>query len=252
MIVVISPAKKLDFTGKRLNQHDLPQFKNETLQLIKGLQELSHDDIKSLMGVSDNIAQLNYNRFQKFTDDYDLANSTQALLAFKGDVYQSLQAENFDDSDIKFANNHLRILSGLYGVLRPLDLMQPYRLEMGTRLPNAVGKNLYEFWGDKITDNLNQELDKQKNKVLINLASNEYFKAVKPKNLEASLINIDFKENRDGKLKTIGIMAKKARGSLARFIIKNSIQNPEDIKNFNQDHYEFSSNSTENNYIFIR
>lgn len=205
------------------------------------------------MNVSGKIADLNFDRYESWNKRFTKKNAKQAVLAFKGDVYTGLDAMSFNAKDFKFAQNHLRILSGLYGLLRPLDLMQAYRLEMGTKLDTDHGKNLYEFWGSTITEGLNTQLKKIKSDHLINLASNEYFKAVKPKLLDAEIITPAFKEFKDGDYKMIGIYAKKARGMLSRYIIKHQLTNPEDIKSFTEEGYKFSKKlSTGNTWVFSR
>ena len=217
------------------------------------MRQFSALDISELMHVSSKIAELNFDRYEAWHADFSPENAKQAVLAFKGDVYTGLDAETFKAADFKFAQKHLRILSGPYGLLRPLDLMQAYRLEMGTKLENARGKNLYEFWGDKITDGLNTQLKKIKSDHLINLASNEYFKAVKPRQLNGEIITPAFKEYKNGQYKMIGVYAKKARGTLSRFIIHNQLSNVEDIKAFNEDSYKFNSKlSKGNNWVFTR
>jgi cytoplasmic iron level regulating protein YaaA (DUF328/UPF0246 family) len=191
------------------------------------------------MDISENIARLNVGRYKTFSTPFNMKNAKQALFAFKGDVYSGIDAENFSEDDLSFAQDHLRILSGLYGCLRPLDLIQPYRLEMKTKLANPRGENLYKFWGSSITDAINEELKKQKYPVLVNLASNEYFKSVKPKMLEGELLNINFKETKNGKTRIIATFAKRARGLMADFIIRNRIEKPADLKKFKVDGYRF-------------
>ena len=205
------------------------------------------------MNVSAKIADLNFDRYESWKKPFTQKNAKQAVLAFKGDVYTGLNAESFNTADFKFAQSHLRVLSGLYGLLRPLDLMQPYRLEMGTRLKTDQGKNLYEFWGTDITQGLNKQLKKIKSDTLINLASNEYFKSVKPQELNAEIITPAFKEFKNGDYKMIGIYAKKARGLLSRYIIQNKLSDPEDIKLFNEDGYKFNKKlSKGSNWVFTR
>jgi cytoplasmic iron level regulating protein YaaA (DUF328/UPF0246 family) len=206
------------------------------------------------MKISPKLAALNYERYQQFQLPFTSDNSRQALLTFKGDVYQGIKVEDYTDSDIRFAQAHLRILSGLYGLLRPLDLIQPYRLEMGTRLSGSWGKNLYEFWENAIKDRINHEIDHTKGaKILVNLASNEYFKAVRTDHLNAPVLDIHFKEKKNGALKTIGIHAKRARGSMIDFIIKHRICEPEALKPFTRKGYAFDpSHSTETAWTFAR
>lgn len=243
MKILLSPSKTLDFdTDAKFLNSTQPQFLPDSEELVKVMKGYSADDIKNLMKVSDKIAQLNFDRYQNFKTPFSNDNAKPCIFAFRGDVYDGLRAEEFEREDIEFAQEHLRILSGLYGLLKPMDLMQAYRLEMGTKLKNPRGKDLYAFWGDKITEEIGDDL-------VINLASNEYFKAVKPKNL----INVEFKENKDGQLKIIGLFAKKARGMMARYIIQNKITNPEDIKSFDHSGYEFREELSDGtNFVFAR
>jgi len=254
MLIVVSPAKTLDYESPaKTKVFTTPDYLKDSQQLVDQLRTFSALDIAELMHVSMKIAELNFDRFEMWKKPFTEKNAKQAVLAFKGDVYTGLQAETFGSKDFKFAQAHLRILSGLYGLLRPLDLMQPYRLEMGTKLENARGKNLYEFWGSEITDGLNQQLKKIKSKYLINLASNEYFKSVKTKNLDAEIITPAFKEYKNGDYKMLGVYAKKARGMLSKYIIQNQLTDPEDIKFFSEDGYRFNKKfSKGNNWVFTR
>ncbi len=254
MLIVISPAKTLDYeTTAKTKVFTTPDYLDQSQRLINRLRTFSSLDISDLMKVSAKIADLNFDRYESWKKPFTVNNAKQAILAFKGDVYTGLDASTFKADEFKFAQQHLRVLSGLYGLLRPLDLMQPYRLEMGTKLKTDVGKNLYEFWGSDITEGLNKQLKKIKSKYLINLASNEYFKSVKPKELNAQIITPAFKEFKNGEYKMIGIYAKKARGLLSRYIIQNKLSTPEDIKLFNEDGYRFNKKlSNENNWVFTR
>jgi hypothetical protein len=254
MLIVVSPAKTLDYeTPPKTKINTLPDYLDDSQELINRLRCFSSLDIVELMKVSKKIADLNFDRYEAWNKKFTEKNAKQAALAFKGDVYTGLDAESFSAADFKFAQKHFRILSGLYGLLRPLDLMQPYRLEMGTKLETDRGKNLYEFWGSKITEGLNKQLKKTKSNVLINLASNEYFKSVKPKELDAEIITPEFKEYKNGDYKMIGIYAKKARGMLSRYIIQNQLTDPEDIKSFSEDGYKFNKKlSTVNKWVFTR
>jgi cytoplasmic iron level regulating protein YaaA (DUF328/UPF0246 family) len=221
--------------------------------LIQRLREFCSLDIAELMKLSIKLAELNFDRYEAFEPECTKDNAKQAILAFKGDVYQGLDAESFSAADFKFAQQHLRILSGLYGLLRPLDLMQPYRLEMGTKLVTDRGKNLYEFWGDIITDGLNKQLGKIKSGTLVNLASNEYFKSVKPKNIAGEIVTPQFKEYKNGEYKMIGIYAKRARGLMARYIIQNQLTRPEALKDFSEEGYSFNKKlSAGNSLVFTR
>lgn len=249
MLVLLSPAKTLDESPSTRKDFSQPEFLDHSTELIKTLRKLNHEDIKSLMHISDKLTDLNVQRYQSFTTPFDADNSKSAIDMFQGDVYTGLAAEDFSAADRKFAQKHLRILSGLYGLLKPLDLMMPYRLEMGTKLQNKEGKNLYEFWGDTITNAINS----QKPKAIINLASNEYFKAVNHKNLKADVIDIVFRDTKNGKQKIIAFYAKKARGMMARFIIKNRIKKIDDLKGFDTAGYSYDeSQSSEKTLVFTR
>lgn len=254
MLVVVSPAKTLDFdTPARTSTASIPAFLDDSEELIGALREFSPADLSQLMGISDKLAVLNSTRYETWSQPFNADNAKQAILAFRGDVYTGLDADSLSDEDDLFAQQHLRILSGLYGVLKPLDLMQPYRLEMGTALNNKRGKDLYQFWGDKITDSLNAELEQNNYDTLVNLASNEYFKAVKPKNLNAQIITPVFKDAKNGTYKVISFFAKKARGLMARYIIENRIEQPEQIKSFTSGGYQFSSElSSDKDWVFTR
>lgn len=256
MLTVISPAKSLDFENRaKTKKFSEPRFLDEAEQLVSGLRNLQPAQLSSLMNISEALATENFQRFAQWQRPFNLKNAKQALYAFKGDVYLGMEAEQFGTADLNFAQNHLRILSGLYGVLRPLDLMQAYRLEMGRQFSVGDNKNLYGFWGTKITDALNTTLSEQsqKRKVLINLASNEYFDSVKTEGLEADIITPQFKDWSNGQYRVLSFFAKKARGSMAAYIIKNKINSPTKLKAFNIDGYKFSpEDSTANKYVFTR
>ncbi|MER0202496.1 MAG: peroxide stress protein YaaA [Nitrosomonas sp.] len=254
MIIVISPAKTLDFETPPLTQaHTQPDFLDDSTMLIDELRKLEPSQIGAMMSISSKLATLNSNRYFAWNRPFTLRNAKQAILAFKGDVYTGLDADTMTGNELAFAQDHLRILSGLYGVLRPLDLMQPYRLEMGTQFKNPRGNNLYEFWDDKITQALNQDLAKQKDDILINLASNEYFQSVQPGKLNARIITPVFKDQKNGVYKIISFFAKKARGMMSRYIIQNKLTNPEAIKNFDVAGYRFSQeDSSKDEWIFTR
>ena len=254
MLLVISPAKTLDYdTPAKTQSFTVPDYLDDSQQLINRARRYSALDIAEVMDVSMNIAELNHQRFANWRQPFTPDNAKQAMLAFKGDVYTGLDAESFKAADFKFAQKHLRILSGLYGLLRPLDLMQPYRLEMGRKVDNDRGKNLYEFWGTTITEGLNAQLKKLKSEVLVNLASNEYFKSVKPKALKAEIITPEFKDWKNGDYKMMGVYAKKARGQLSRFVIQNQITEPEAMKEFAVDGYRFNKKlSAGNKWVFTR
>lgn len=254
MLLVISPAKTLDYEAKpKTKISSMPDYLTDSQLLINRARRYSVLDIMDLMAVSKKIAELNFERFEAWHTPFTAENAKQAVLAFKGDVYTGLDAESFSANDFKFAQKHLRILSGLYGLLRPLDLMQPYRLEMGRKIDTDRGKNLYEFWGTTITDGINLQLKKLKSDILVNLASNEYFKSVKPKLLDGQIITPEFKDYKNGEYKMMGVYAKKARGQLSRFVIQNQITEPEAMKEFNVDGYRFNKKmSTDTNWVFTR
>ncbi|MDO9322553.1 MAG: peroxide stress protein YaaA [Pseudomonas sp.] len=254
MLMVISPAKTLDYeTPPATARFTLPEHLEHSSLLIEQLRELTPAQIGSLMSLSDKLAGLNAVRFGSWTPDFTPHNAKQALLAFKGDVYTGLNAEDFSEADFDHAQQHLRMLSGLYGLLRPLDLMQPYRLEMGTKLANPRGKNLYEFWAERISGYLNQALAAQGDNILLNLASNEYFSAVKLKALNARVINTEFKDLKNGQYKIISFYAKKARGMMARYVIKERLQSPQALKDFSSQGYAYSiEQSTPDNLVFLR
>ncbi|CFQ46517.1 peroxide stress protein YaaA [Yersinia bercovieri] len=254
MLIIISPAKTLDYQSPlATNKFTQPEMLDKSQALIEICRELTPAQISSLMGISDKLAGLNAARFSEWQPDFTPENARQAILAFKGDVYTGMQAQTFSDADFDFAQQHLRMLSGLYGVLRPLDLMQPYRLEMGIKLANPQGKDLYTFWGDQITEKLNQALAQQGDNVLINLASDEYFKAVKTAKIAGSLIKPVFLDEKNGKYKIISFYAKKARGLMSRFIIQNRLTKPEQLVDFNLEGYEFDAGlSAKNELVFKR
>jgi len=254
MLITLSPSKGQDFETPALSKtYSKPQALKDSELLIKELRKIRQQDIQQLMSVSENIARLNTDRYKSFKTPFTPKNAKQAIFAFKGDVYSGIDIEEYSDADLEYAQNHLRILSGLYGCLRPLDLIQPYRLEMKTKLHNVRGENLYQFWGDRITDKLNNVLEKQKQPVLVNLASNEYFKSVKPKQLKGRLLNINFKETKDGKTRVVAIFAKRARGMMTDFILRNRIEKPEDIKKFKQGGYRFHKElSDDKQWTFVR
>lgn len=254
MLIVVSPAKTLDYQSPLATErYTQPTLTEHSEALIDVCRKLTPADISSLMKVSDKIAGLNAARFAEWSPEFTTDNARPAVLAFKGDVYTGLEAETFSEEDFDWAQNHLRMLSGLYGLLRPLDLMQPYRLEMGTKLANPRGTNLYQFWGDIITDELNQALAAQGDKVLVNLASNEYFKSVKPKQLDGQIITPVFKDQKNGQYKVISFFAKKARGMMARYIIDNRIDSVDALKQFDTAGYWFSEEeSSDKELVFKR
>jgi cytoplasmic iron level regulating protein YaaA (DUF328/UPF0246 family) len=254
MLMVISPAKTLDYeTPPTIERFTLPQYLDHSQELVEQLREFSPAQISELMHVSDKIGGLNAARFGSWTPAFTPANAKQALLAFKGDVYTGLDAQSFSEADFDHAQRHLRMLSGLYGLLRPLDLMQPYRLEMGTKLANARGKDLYAFWGNRISEWLNEALTDQGDDVLLNLASNEYFSAVKRSALNARIIDTEFKDLKNGQYKIISFYAKKARGLMSRFVIQERINDPVLLKQFDVQGYRYSAEqSSAEKLVFLR
>ncbi len=253
MLLLLSPAKTLDLSPTRYKPFTEARLLDDSQELVDILRQNSVADLQELMSISEALAEENAKRFQSFRRPFTTENAKPAVLTFKGDVYQGLGAEDFSEEDLAFAQDRLRILSGLYGVLRPLDLMQAYRLEMGTKLPNARGKNLYEFWDDKITNLLNQDLRQTGGKAVINLASKEYFSAVHPKALDAPLYQIDFKELRGNTYKVIPFNAKKARGLMARFVVQHRLSDPKDLRGFDLDDYHFNEDlSREQHFVFTR
>ena len=242
MLIVISPAKTLDFeTPPRIPAFTIPDFLDDSAELIDELRGFEPHKLGKLMGISPKLADLNSNRYHAWTLPFTADNAKQSVLAFKGDVYAGLDADNLSADDLQYAQEHLRILSGLYGVLKPLDLMQPYRLEMGTKLKNRRGNDLYAFWNDRINASLNTELAGQDDPVLVNLASNEYFKSARPEKLAARIVTPVFKEERNGVYKFISFSAKKARGLMSRYIIRNRLSKPEDINGFDLEGYRYNA-----------
>ena len=254
MLLLLSPAKSLDYDSPAEGvPHTLPQFVSQSAELIEVLKHKTPTQISELMDLSDNLAALNVARYEAWRPKFTAKNSKQAVLAFNGDVYDGLEAKSLKPKDLEWAQDHVCILSGLYGVLRPLDWMQPYRLEMGTALTNLRGKNLYQFWGASIAQHLNAQLAKDKTPVVVNLASQEYFKAVDQKVLKARVIECVFEEYKGGKYKVISFFAKRARGLLARYAIQKHIQNPEKLKAFNLEGYAYEdSESDVNRWVFRR
>ncbi len=272
MLVVISPAKRLDFDSitpdslaesgqtsrapkmaKKLTQ---PDFLDDAQTLIDTLRGYTPRRLRNLMGISADLAELNAQRYADFSQPFTPENAKAAVLAFKGDVYLGLAADTLKAADLNFAQKHLRILSGLYGVLRPMDLIQPYRLEMGTKLKTSRGKDLYSYWGSKVTDQLNAvfaQLPKSQAPVLLNLASNEYFSAIRAKELNAEVVNVSFKDMSRGKYKVISFFAKKARGYMSNFIITNRIKSVAELRNFDVDGYAYCANSSSaRELVFLR
>lgn len=240
MLIVLSPAKSLDYkTPVRVKAPTLPEFASESAKLIADLKKLAPQDVAKLMGLSDQLATLNVGRYRDWSKKFTEENSKPAIYAFDGDVYDGFDVKSLDAKSVQFAQDHIRILSGLYGALKPLDLMQPYRLEMGTSFKNARGKDLYAFWGGRVTDAIKKVLEKQKKPVLLNLASEEYFRVLQPKELDCPVIAPVFQDAKDGKYKIISFYAKRARGLMARYVVENRITDPADLKGFNLDGYKY-------------
>jgi len=254
MLAVLSPAKNLDYETELPKQtYSMPRLLDEAARLVERCRELSPQDLSSLMHISDKLAGLNAARFSDWQQPFTPENARPAVYAFDGDVYAGLAAEKLDDEALAYGQDHLRILSGLYGVLRPLDLMQAYRLEMGTKLETDRGNNLYEFWGDHITDLLNKDLAHIDSDILINLASNEYFKSVQKKRLQAKIITPVFKDEKNGQYKVISFWAKKARGLMARFILNEKPEQVSDLKAFKASGYRYSEKESRGDeLVFLR
>ncbi len=254
MIAVVSPAKTLDFESPApLSEKTSARLFDSSKALLEVLKSKTASDLQELMEISDNLADLNVARFQNFKTRHTDKNAKQAMFAFQGDVYVGLDANSMSEEDILYAQDHFRMLSGLYGVLRPLDMIQPYRLEMGTQLRVGDNKNLYEYWGDQPAKTLNQDLNKQGDKILVNLASVEYFKAVNPKKIKGKIVDVEFKDFKNGDYKIISFFAKKARGMMARYMIKNRVSSIDDLKGFDYDGYYFDEqNSSELSLAFKR
>lgn len=254
MFIVISPAKSLDYESELpTEEFTQPRLLEDSALLIEEARKLSASQLGQLMHISEKLSQLNVDRFRDWQADFDLHNARQAIYAFTGDVYTGLDATSLSAAEIKFAQQHLRMLSGLYGLLRPLDLMMPYRLEMGTKLKNERGDNLYQFWGDRITERLREDMQAEKSKILVNLASDEYYKSVNEKILDCEIIKPVFLDQKNGKYKVISFYAKKARGLMSRFIIQNKLKKIEQLKDFNVDGYYFDAeNSNDQELVFKR
>lgn len=254
MIAILSPAKNLEFNRNiRTSLHSEPIFKEEAFELVEETRKYSPPELSSLMKISDELSELNFFRYVDWTLEHNITNSKQAGLAFAGAVYQGLKAEEFNDHQLEYAQIHLRILSGLYGVLRPLDIIQPYRLEMGTKLTNKKGKDLYAFWKEKITDYFNEELSYHKDNILLNLASKEYFSSIDINNFSGNVITPVFKEYRNGAYKNITIYAKRARGLMAKFIVENEIESIEELKRFEEEGYLYNEAlSNDRELVFTR
>lgn len=256
MLLLLSPSKTQDFSNTRLVKGvevSQPALLEESLKLLKPLKKLSATELQGLMSISEKLAALNHARFKAFKPEFTEVNSKPAVFAFKGDVYDGLDADSLTDVDLKFAQKHLRMLSGFYGVLKPFDLMQPYRLEMSTKLANPRGKDLYAFWGNQLTDALNAELARSGKDTVVNLASQEYASAVQPKQINGNWVNVHFKEEKAGQLKVIALFAKRARGAYARHVIRERIDTANKLHSFKEDGYRFrESLSTPQDLVFSR
>ena len=254
MLAIISPAKTLDFESpSTTRKHSVPVLLNESTQLIDKLRQKAPQDIADLMRISSKLAELNYDRYAAWQPDFSCKNAKQAILAFKGDVYLGLEAETYSQRDFTWAQKHLRILSGLHGILKPLDLIQPYRLEMGTQLGTKKGRDLYQFWGDKVTDELNSAIADQRQALLINLASIEYFNVVDATKIDARIITPKFLDLKNGRYKFLSFFAKKARGLMASYIVKHRVSTLKALKNFDWHGYRYSEElSTADEWTFLR
>ncbi len=254
MLAVVSPAKKMNFSDiDRPLSATEPEFLSDTRKLVAAARKLSRSDLQKLMKLSDDLTDVNFQRFKSFKSKPDTNDSKQAAFAFAGDTYVGLDSATLDDNDLEYAQDHLRIISGLYGLLRPLDRIQPYRLEMGRRLSNARGADLYEFWNGKLGKSLDKLVSGHASPTIINLASNEYFKAAQAKSMKARVITPVFKEIKNGEAKVIGFFAKKARGSMARYLIQHRIETPDGLKAFDTDGYTFRADlSKGDDWLFTR
>ena len=254
MLLVISPAKSLDFeSAPATRKHSQPAFLADARALVDELKELGPGEISDLMHISTRLGELNCDRFNEWSPPFTRGNARQAVLAFKGDVYMGMRAWDFSERDFTWAQKRVRILSGLYGLLKPLDLIQPYRLEMGTAFANARGRDLYDFWGDRLTDALRDELEGHRTRTVVNLASNEYWNAVRPERLEARVVTPVFKDLKNGRYKFISFFAKKARGAMIAHVVRNRIDTVKGLKDFDWQGYRFSpEQSTADDLVFLR
>lgn len=253
MKIIISPAKKIDNNHKKDIRFSHSSFLNEAKELVEVLKGFTPSELSKLMGISHNLSLLNAHRYVKWSLPFNTENSKQAILSFSGDVYQGMNVNDFDNNDFDFAQKHLRILSGLYGILKPLDLIQSYRLEMGTKLKTRKGQNLYHFWRNLLTTYMKKEMQEHKESYLVNLASNEYSKSINMNELDFPVVTPIFKDLKNNKLKVISFFAKKARGKMCRFIIKNKLTSIKELHNFNYDGYAFDKSlSTNSEFVFVR
>ena len=254
MLALISPAKKLDAeTEPPLGDFTMPQLLDNSGELVDTVKGLGKSRLKALMHLSDALTELNHARYERYSTPFNPGNAKQAVFMFRGDTYVGLDADTLSKDDLTYAQDHLGILSGLYGVLRPLDLIQPYRLEMGSRLATQRGKDLYDFWGSRLTDACNGITASHENRTVVSLASKEYIGAIQPQGLAGPLVTCHFKEMRDGVPRTIGLVAKKARGRMARFIVQSRVENEDDLKGFGEDGYAFEAQlSNDEDLVFVR
>jgi cytoplasmic iron level regulating protein YaaA (DUF328/UPF0246 family) len=253
MIILMNSSKTLDFQKSHISRHTIPEFLKDSEILVRKLRKLSESAFSKLMGVSEKLTKLNVERYANWQTPFTASNAKQALLAFKGDIYAGMETEHYTSRDLEYAQNHLRILSGLHGILRPLDLIQPYRLEMATKLSTVRGINLYSFWGTQISESLKVLLKQEGSGLLVNLCSAEYFKAIKPQLQDTTVITPVFKEFRNGSYRIVAIYAKKARGFMGNYIIRNHLKRVEDIKSFNLEGYQFNKTmSSDFEWIFTR
>jgi hypothetical protein len=254
MLALLSPSKTLDYeTEPQTDKYTQPQLLDEAETLIDILRDYDIDELRELMDISEDLATLNVERYDNFETPFTPENAKQAILAFDGDVYRDFELDDYDEGDFDFLQDHVGILSGLYGYLRPLDLMQPYRLEMGTRLDNPRGDRLYKFWGDLITEQVNAALDNQGDDIVLNLASNEYFDSVNTDAVDGRILNVNFKDLRNGNYRVISFYLKRLRGTMSNWIVQNRVEEPEALKQFDGRGYYFSDeHSTEDEYVFLR
>ncbi len=254
MLALISPAKRLDTENDPpLGDFTIPKMLDNSEELVDTVKDLGKEGLKALMKLSDALTELNHARYERYSTPFDPSNAKQAVFMFRGDTYVGLDADTLSKDDLTYAQNHLNILSGLYGVLRPLDLIQPYRLEMGSRLSTQRGKDLYDFWGSRLTDACNEVTASHENRTVVSLASNEYVKAIEPQKLAGPFVTCHFREIREGVPRTVGLIAKKARGRMARFMVRNRVENEDDLKGFGEDGYAFASElSSDEDLVFVR
>ena len=254
MIVLMNSSKTMDFQHKaNITKHTVPEFNDDAQILVKTLRKLSKSEFSKVMKVSEKLADLNIERYAMWRPDLKASDGKQALVAFRGDIYSGMDVDNYKAKDFDFAQKHVRILSGLYGILRPLDLMQPYRLEMATKLKTSKSKNMYQFWGNKINNSLKKMLQQEKSRILVNLCSLEYFKSTQPNDLDARIISPAFKEYKNGAYRFVTLYAKKARGMMCNYIIRNQIKRVDELKSFNLEGYKFNPEiSSENDLVFTR